>query len=404
MSQDWIPFHRPWRAAGTAEAMQEALQTPHWQGGGEYTRRCEALLAELLGARRVLLTQSCTSALEMATLLLDLQAGDEVILPSWTFPSCANAILMRGATPVFVDVLPGSLSLDPVRVEAAITARSRAVMVVHYGGIAVPLTELKALCDEHSLVLIEDAAQALGASCGGVPAGSVGSLATLSFHDTKNISCGEGGALVINDPDWVQAAEEIWEKGTNRLAWTRGEVPHYEWVRLGSSCLPSEITAALLLAQLPDLAAVSENRQQLWRHYAQALNTTCYPDLSFSDCPSDSAPNGHSFHLVLPSMASRDRFVGAMRISGVDCRSHFQALHRSLAGLRCARTQGAMPVTAAAHEGLVRLPLWPGMPLPIQHRIVECVTSALALQGICPASPAPVGLEGEKPAFQSEAV
>ncbi|HTN23354.1 MAG TPA: dTDP-4-amino-4,6-dideoxygalactose transaminase [Solirubrobacteraceae bacterium] len=357
-----IPFNRPYRTGDEAAAVAAAIEGGWTGGNGPRSQHCEALLGELTGARRVLMTHSCTGALEMAALLAGVGPGDEVVMPSFTFVSTANAFVLRGATPVFVDVDPDTLNIDPRRAADAVTDRTRALVAVHYGGIGCDMDALGALADAHDLLLVEDAAQCIGASRGGRALGAIGALGTLSFHETKNVSCGEGGALLVNDERLAERAEILQEKGTNRQRFARGEVDHYTWVDVGSSFLMSDITAALLAGQLERVAQINAARLAIWDAYHAAFAPLERAGLVRRPVvPADAAHNGHLYRLQLADRATRDAVIAALAAAGISAYFHYVPLHAAPAGVRHARVHGPMDVTDAAAARLVRLPLWVGL-------------------------------------------
>lgn len=338
--------------------IDEAIASGKLSGDGRFTRACESALAALTGGNRVLLTNSCTAALEMAALLLDLRPGDEVIMPSFAFASIANAVVLRGAVPVFVDIDPSTLNLDPVCVANAITRKTRAIFVVHYAGVVAEMDELGKIARDHNVALVEDAAQALGSSYHDKPAGSLGDLAAFSFHDTKNVVAGEGGCLVVNRDDLLARAEIIREKGTNRSAYFRKEVDHYTWVDVGSSYVVSELNAAFLLGQIEKVTFVTEQKQDTWSRYHDAL-LDCAKAGAFRlpNPPAHCRHNGHIFYLILPDAGMRPDFFGFMNKFGIDAQFHFVPLHSSPAGRRYGRAAGSMGVTDETAAKLVRLPI-----------------------------------------------
>jgi dTDP-4-amino-4,6-dideoxygalactose transaminase len=357
-----IPFNRPYRTGDEAAAIAAAIEAGWTGGNGPRTRACEELLTELTGARRVLMTHSCTGALEMAALLSGVGPGDEVVLPSFTFVSTANAFVLRGATPVFVDVDPETLNIDPQRAADAVTDRTRALVAVHYGGIGCDMDALGALAEQHDLHLVEDAAQGIGATRGGRALGAIGGLGALSFHETKNVSCGEGGALLINDEELVARAEILQEKGTDRRRFERGEVDQYTWVDVGSSFLMSDITAALLADQLARVAQITAARLAIWDAYHAAFAPLEQAGLVRRPVVPDGAQhNAHLYRLQLADRATRDAVIAALAAAGVSAYFHYVPLHSAPAGLRHARVHGPMDVTDAAAARLVRLPLWVGL-------------------------------------------
>ncbi|RKN47910.1 dTDP-4-amino-4,6-dideoxygalactose transaminase [Micromonospora endolithica] len=372
-----MPFNRAFLTGAELHYLETALASGTLEGDGPFTARASALLNKMLGAVATLLATSCSHALDMSALVLDLQPGDEVILPSYTFPSTANAYALRGAVPVFVDCRPDTINLDERLVEAAVTDRTRAIVAVHYAGVGCDMDALAGIAERHGLRLIEDNAHGLGATYRGKPLGSFGSLATQSFHSTKNAHCGEGGALVINDPDLVLQAEIIREKGTNRTQYYRGEIDRYHWVDLGSSYLPSELLAAFLTAQLENFDVIQAGRMRVWNAYHDRLaewaadNGVAQPVV-----PVDRVHPAHLYFLVLPDPAASAGFRRHLADLGVQATSHYQPLHNAPAGLRFGRTApGGCPTTERVARQLTRLPLYTGLSDDQVDRIVAAVTS-----------------------------
>jgi dTDP-4-amino-4,6-dideoxygalactose transaminase len=357
-----IPFNRP-RLVGQEHAyVDKALAGGKLSGNGEFGLRCAEALEERLGAARVLMMPSCTAALEMAGLLLDLEPGDEVLVPSFTFVSTANAFALRGAVPVFVDISPETLNIDPASLEAAITERTRAIVVVHYGGIACEMDAIMAIAARHGLAVVEDAAHALPAAYDGRPLGSIGELATFSFHETKNVQCGEGGALVVNDPKLVARAEILQEKGTDRAQFFRGEVDKYTWRDIGSSYLMSEISAAFLWAQLEQLDDITARRMAIWDRYHEALAPLEEEGLLRRPIvPAGAAHSAHLYYVLLPVPDLRAPLIEALRERGVHAVFHYVPLHSSPAGEGFGRAVGSLETTNDYSERLLRLPLWVGL-------------------------------------------
>ena len=364
-----IPFNRPHLTGREFAYIQQAVEAGQLAGNGRFTQRCHAWLESSLGARRVLLTHSATAALEMAALLLDLRPGDEVIMPSFTFVSTANAFVLRGATPVFVDVRRDTLNIDERLIEAAITPRTRAIVPVHYAGVSCDMDAIVDIATRHELVVIEDAAQALLSSYKGRALGAIGHLAAFSFHETKNVISGEGGALAINDERYVERAEILWQKGTDRSAFARGTVDKYTWVDVGSSFLPGELVAAFLLAQLERAHEITAERLESWGRYLEA----CAPLRALGvDLPSISAEcghNGHLFRVLLPPHVSRRDALHELNLRGVNAVFHYVPLHSSPAGRRFGRAASPMNVTDDVSARLVRLPLWFGMDADLPARV-----------------------------------
>jgi len=373
------PFNHPSSIGKELEYIQDAIARGQLSGDGYYTRLSSRLLIEATGAQAALLTHSCTAALEMAAILLDLREGDEVIMPSFTFVSTANAVALRGATPVFVDIDPRTLNIDPEAVARAITPRTKSITAVHYAGVPADMDALRALADAHGLSLVEDAAQALGSTYKGRKAGQLADMAAFSFHETKNIISGEGGALTICRPDLIERAEIIREKGTNRSRFLRGQVDKYTWVDIGSSFLPGELIAAFLAAQLEQVENLNRQRLMFCQLYAEA-----FADLAergrvrLPHCPPDCESNGHMFYLLLRDIEDRDAFISFMRERGVATPFHYVPLHSAPAGLRYGRASDALAVTDDISGRLVRLPVYFGMETHIEPTIAAARAYLLA--------------------------
>jgi dTDP-4-amino-4,6-dideoxygalactose transaminase len=371
-----IPFNKPYMTGRELAYIAQAHANGHLAGDGAFTARCSAWLQDRTGAQKALLTHSCTAALEMAAILLELQARDEVIMPSYTFVSTANAFVLRGAVPVFVDIRPDTLNLDEAQIEAAITSRTRAIMVVHYAGVACEMDPIHDIARKHGLVLIEDAAQAILSTYKCRPLGSIGSLAALSFHETKNIIAGEGGALLVNDARFIQRAEITREKGTNRAQFFRGQVDKYTWVDIGSSFLPSELVAAFLAAQMDEAEELTSRRMRIWRHYHQAFAEVEAAGLVRRPIvPAHCGHNAHMYYLLTRSLAHRGGFIERLRKDGIQSVFHYVPLHSAPAGLRYGRSQAALAETVAVSERLVRLPLWLGLE-QYQDEVISRVVAA----------------------------
>ena len=373
-----IPFNRPYMTGTELEHIAEAHAIGHLSGDGTFTARCNAWLEKRTGATKALLTHSCTAALEMAAMLLDLGPGDEVIMPSYTFVSTANAVVIRGATPVFVDVRLDTLNLDESLVEDAITPRTRAIFVVHYAGVAAEMDALLAIGQRHGVAVVEDAAQGVMASFRGRPLGSIGDLGAFSFHETKNIICGEGGALLCRDDDYAERAEIIREKGTNRSRFFRGQVDKYTWVDMGSSYLPGELTAAFLWAQMEHAEEITRRRLVLWQRYHDwAVSHEEAGRVQRPTVPAHVQHNAHMYYLLLPTLDHRTRFIGAMREAGIGAVFHYIPLHSSPAGRRFGRTHSTLDVTDSVSERIVRLPLWVGLEQQLD-RVLETADLSLS--------------------------
>lgn len=368
-----IPFNKPYMTGRELSNIAQAHANGHLSGDGPFTKRCHSWLEASTKAHRALLTHSCTAALEMSALLLDLQPGDEIIMPSFTFVSTANAFALRGAVPVFVDVRPDTINLDETLIEAAITDRTKAICVVHYAGVACDMDEIMRIARQHDLIVIEDAAQAIGSTYKGRPLGTIGELGALSFHETKNIIAGEGGALLCRDDDYAERAEIIREKGTNRSRFFRGQVDKYTWVEMGSSFLPGEITAAFLSAQMDSAEEIANRRMAIWeRYHAWAEFFEMQEKLRRPTIPIDCTHNAHMYYLLLPSLEARTSFIAKMRAANVQTVFHYIPLHSSPAGARIGRSHGSLTVTDDISERLVRMPLWVGL----EERLAEVLDAA----------------------------
>jgi dTDP-4-amino-4,6-dideoxygalactose transaminase len=370
------PFNRPFMVGREFAYIAEAYANGALAGDGAFTKKCQADLERTIGCAKALLTHSCTAALEMGALLAQVSAGDEVIMPSYTFTSTANAFVLRGAVPVFVDIRADTLNLDETRIEAAITSRTRAIVPVHYAGVACEMDTIMAIAQRHGLQVIEDAAQAYGSTWQGRPLGSIGALGCLSFHETKNVISGEGGALLVNDPALIERAEIVREKGTNRSAFFRGQVDKYTWVDVGSSFLPGELVAAFLYAQLGQADDIRTRRLAIWQHYHDGLAELEARGLVRRPVvPEGCAHNAHMYYVLLPSLAARQEVMHRMRAAGVNPVFHYVPLHSSPAGRRFGRVATAMPNTDGLSDRLLRLPLWIGVD---RDRVLRTLVDACA--------------------------
>jgi dTDP-4-amino-4,6-dideoxygalactose transaminase len=357
-----IPFNKPYMTGRELSLISEAHANRHLSGDGVFTRRCHGWLEVHTGCRKALLTHSCTAALEMAALLLDLEPGDEVIVPSFTFVSTVNAFVLRGAVPVFVDIRADTLNIDESLVEDAITPRTKAICVVHYAGVGCEMDEILAVAARHGLAVIEDAAQGICATYKGRPLGGIAALGAFSFHETKNVISGEGGALLINDASLSDRAEIIREKGTNRSRFFRGQVDKYTWVDIGSSYLPGEIVAAFLAAQLEDAEEITCRRLRLWeRYHLWAARWEERGLLQRPIVPSHCQHNAHMYYLMLEDLDARTRFIDGLKERGIGVVFHYVPLHSSPMGERVGRTSGDLSVTDRQSARLVRMPLWIGL-------------------------------------------
>lgn len=354
-----IPFNRPSLLGHEVSYLRDAIRRGQLSGDGYYTGRCQTLIQELTDAPRSLLTHSCTAALEMAAILCDLKPGDEVVMPSFTFVSTANAVVLRGATPVFVDIDPVTLNIDPIRVAAAMGPRTKAIFAVHYAGFSADMDALAEIARAHGAVLVEDAAQAMGSTYKGRKCGSLGDLAAFSFHETKNIISGEGGALTISQAAFSERAEIIREKGTNRSLFFRGQVDKYTWVDLGSSFLPGELIASYLCAQLEMADMIQTRRLSIFNNYMEAFQPLRDQGrVTLPRWSEDCVGNGHMFYLLMRDAQDRSDFIAHMRDSDIITPFHYVPLHSAPAGQRFAQVAGPMTVTRDVSETLVRLPMF----------------------------------------------
>ena len=377
-----IPFHRPHIVGREQHYISEALADRRLAGDGPFAKRCEALLTRELAPAHVLLTTSCTHALEMAALLLELRAGDEVILPSFTFTSTANAFVLRGARPVFADIRPDTLNLDETRLEALITPRTRAVVPVHYGGVGCEMDAIGEIAARHGITVVEDNAHGLFGAYRDRPLGTFGALATQSFHDTKNITCGEGGALVVNQARFLERAEVLREKGTNRARFFRGEVDKYTWTDVGSSFVPGELVAAFLLAQLEARDEIQRTRRRLWQaYYDRLLPVADELGLRLPMVPSYCEQTYHLFHVLLPSLEIRQALMAHLKARGIASAFHYQPLHLSTMGLTLGGKLGDCPVTEDVADRLLRLPLHCELDEGDVERVVDEVVSFMRGNG-----------------------
>lgn len=370
-----IPFNKPYMTGKELWFIAQAHTNGHLAGDGSFTKQCARWLEQRTGAIKVLLTHSCTAALEMAAILADFGPGDEVIMPSYTFVSTANAFVLRGATPVFVDIRTDTLNIDESRIEAAITPRTKAIVPVHYAGVGCEMDTIMEIARRHNLLVIEDAAQGVMASYKGRPLGSIGHMATFSFHETKNIISGEGGALLINDSRFIERAEIIREKGTNRSQFFRGQVDKYTWADCGSSYLPGELISAFLWAQMEEADAITSRRLAIWDRYHAAFE---YLELAGKArrpvIPAGVTHNAHMYYLLLPSLNERTKFIAGLKEAGVSAVFHYVPLHSSPHGTRVSRSHGDMSCTNDLSNRLVRLPLWLGLE-SLQDDVVRAINA-----------------------------
>lgn len=374
-----IPFNKPYMTGKELFNIAEAHFNGMLAGDGPFTKRCHAWLEERSGAKKALLTHSCTAALEMAALLLDIQPGDEVIMPSYTFVSTANAFVLRSGVPVFVDIREDTLNLDERLIEAAITPRTKAIVPVHYAGVACEMDTIMDIARRHRLKVVEDAAQGVMSTYKGRALGGIGDFGAYSFHETKNVISGEGGVLLVNDSAPALRAEIIREKGTDRSRFFRGEVDKYTWQEVGSSFLPGELTAAFLWAQLEDAESITSKRMTSWNRYHAALAPLEARGLLRRPIvPSDCVHNAHMYYVLLAPGVDRQAVLMAMKRNDINAVFHYVPLHSSPAGQRYGRVHGSMALTDKLSERLVRLPLWVGLAPEQQDRIVTLLAHAIS--------------------------
>lgn len=355
-----IPFNKPYMTGKELWYISQAHHMGKLAGDGYFTKKCHEWLEGQVGCHKALLSHSCTAALEMAAILADIQPGDEVILPSFTFVSTANAFVLRGAVPVFVDIREDTLNLDETLIEEAITSKTKAIVPVHYAGVGCEMDEILVIADKYNLLVIEDAAQSLMSTYKGRPLGSLGSFGTLSFHETKNIISGEGGALLVNEDRFIERAEIVREKGTNRSQFFRGQVDKYTWSDIGSSYLPGELVAAFLFAQMEEACDITRRRLSLWDEYNQAFfSLESRGHIRRPIVPVHCQHNAHMYYLLVEDLESRDKLIHFLRDHGINAVFHYVPLHSSPVGRRLGRLGSEMEITNSASERLVRLPMWP---------------------------------------------
>lgn len=374
-----IDFNRPFATGKEFDYIRSAITTAHLSGNGQFTKKCQAWIEQQMRSRKALLTHSCTAALEMAAILADIKPGDEVIMPSFTFVSTANAFVLRGGIPVFVDIRPDTLNLDETKIEAAITPKTRAIAPVHYAGVGCDMDAIMEIARRHNLTVIEDAAQCIMSSYKGRPLGAIGHFGALSFHETKNIISGEGGALLVNDERFIQRAEIIWEKGTNRSQFFRGQVDKYTWVDIGSSFLPSEILAAFLWAQVEDVASITARRVGIWNRYHERFAEAEKRGLFRRPViPADCTNNAHMYYLLTRDHSMQMRILQGLKTKGIQAVFHYIPLHSAPAGRKYGRVHGNMQVTDKTSETLVRLPMWIGL----EDRDVDVIADLVIEAGL----------------------
>nr|WP_228038439.1 dTDP-4-amino-4,6-dideoxygalactose transaminase [Nodosilinea sp. LEGE 06152] len=373
-----IPFSKFSASGDELAHVTEAIASGGIIGDGKYTKLCQTWLQNRLGSKKVLLTHSCTAALEMAFILADIQPGDEVIMPSYTFVSTANAVVLRGGVPVFVDVRPDNLNLDEAKIKAAITTRTKAIAPVHYAGVSCEMAPISEIATQYGLRVVEDAAQGICSRYNDQPIGSYGDLAAFSFHGTKNIVSGEGGALAINDPLLIERAEIIWEKGTNRSQFFRGDVDKYTWVDIGSSYLPSDILAAFLWAQLQQADSITQHRKDVWNRYHLAFEALEKDGrVRRPIIPQQCQHNAHIYYLLVDSLETRTQILAHLKRSGVQATFHYVPLHSAPAGKKYGRPSGKLNVTEDICDRIVRLPLFANMTFEETDYIISLIHESL---------------------------
>jgi len=369
-----IPFNRPFATGDELEYVRAAITAPKFSGDGPFTAECHRLLQQSLGIQKALLTTPCTHALEMAALLLNIGPEDEVIVPAFTFPSAINAFVLRGSRPVFVDVRVDTLNIDEVQIEQHITERTKAIFLVHYAGVGCELDTIMPFARRHKIAVVEDNAHGLYGKYRGQYLGTFGELATLSFHETKNFSCGEGGALLINDAQFNERAEILREKGTDRSRFFRGEVDKYTWVDVGSSYLPSDLLAAFLRAQLEHRDQIQSKRREIWEAYSRGLASWVEANsVRLPVVPSECEQSYHMFYVIMPSFESRQALISHLAGSGILAVFHYLPLHLSPMGLRLGGRKGACPITEDLSDRLLRFPFFAGMSSSEQSQVIDAV-------------------------------
>lgn len=369
-----IPFNKPTLVGNEFQYIAQAIQQGHISGDGSFTRQCHGLLEKILGVTKALLTTSCTHALDMSAILVDVQPGDEVIVPAFTFSSTVNAFVLRGGYPVFADIRPDTLNLDEQQLEALITPRTKAIAVVHYAGVGCEMDKILQIADRHGVAVIEDNAHGMFGKYRGQYLGTFGCMATQSFHETKNITCGEGGALLINDPQYIERAEIIREKGTDRSQFFRGQVDKYTWVDVGSSYLPSEILAAFLYAQLERWEEIQVKRRYIWERYRQQLGDWAVgKGVQLPAVPVHCEQPYHMFYLLMPSLEHRGALIEYLNECGILSVFHYLPLHLSAMGRRFGGREGMCPITEDVSARLLRLPFHNQLEESDQDRVISCI-------------------------------
>jgi len=378
MKENSIPFNKPYMTGKELDYIAEAHANGMLAGDGPFTKRCHDWLEDRTGAKKALLTHSCTASLEMAAIIADIQPGDEVIMPSYTFVSTSNAFALRGGVPVYVDIREDTLNIDEQLIEDAITPHTKAIVPVHYAGVACEMDTIMDIAHRHGLMVIEDAAQGVMSSYKGRSLGSIGGLGAFSFHETKNVISGEGGALLINDPELVLRAEIIWDKGTDRSRFFRGEVDKYTWQEVGSSFLPGELIAAFLWAQLEDAEKITQDRLTSWQYYHELLEPLESRGIIRRPIVPDGCQhNAHMYYVLLSPETDRQKVLDELKHNDIHSVFHYVPLHSSPAGKRYARVHGSLKITNDRSECIIRLPLWLGLTETQQERVVSVLNSVI---------------------------
>jgi len=373
-----IPLSRHFITGTELNYISQVLFGGHTSGDGIFTKKCQSLMEEAFGAKRVLLTHSCTAALEMAAMLCNIKSGDEVILPSFTFVSTANAFYIRGAKPIFVDIRKDTLNIDETKIEKAITKRTKVIVPVHYAGVGCEMDTIMDIARQHNLYVVEDAAQGVDAKYKDKYLGTIGDIGTYSFHETKNYTCGEGGAIILNDERFIERAEIVREKGTDRDKFFRGEVDKYTWVDVGSSYLPSDITAAVLYSQLENMDIIGYKREDIFNYYYHNLSSS--DNFTLPYIPPECASNNHIFYIILKDKNTRDRLIAYLKSMGIVAVFHYIPLHLSKIGMDLGYKKGQFPITESISNRLLRLPLYNDLTQKDQDYIINCIKKFFSMR------------------------
>ncbi len=383
-----IPFNVPYMTDKELSYIAKAHLNKHLSGDGSFTRACHALIEQYSSSPKALLTHSCTAALEMSALLLDIKPGDEIIMPSYTFVSTANAFVLRGGVPVFIDIRADTLNIDESLIESAITSKTKAIVPVHYAGVSCEMDTILNIAHKHNLFVIEDAAQGVMSYYKKRALGSMGDFGTYSFHETKNIISGEGGCLLVNNKHYIKHAEIIREKGTNRTEFLKGKVDKYTWQNIGSSFLPGEITAAFLFAQLEQAKTLTHKRMSVWNYYNTLLKPFLFShNILLPNIPLDCTHGGHIYYVILPNQISRERILNSLHKKGISALSHYVPLHSSPAGQKYCKIHGDLKITDSISQNIIRLPLWIGLTKHQIEYIVKNLIHFISLQSSLPIPP-----------------